>query len=369
MLWNWQQPDWPHFRYAPDLLSAAEERFLLSAGAFGGMVKHLESAEFEQLTIELISTEALTTSEIEGEFLDRPSVQSSIRRAFGLATDHRRAAPAEAGIAQMMVDLYRSTAAPLTAGMLHAWHGMLMQGRTDLANIGHYRTSPEPMQVVSGSLYAPRIHFEAPPSAAVPDEMARFIEWFNATPPSLARAATAHLYFESIHPYEDGNGRIGRAISEKALAQAAGQPTLTALATTILQRRKAYYLALEQANKTNDITHWLTWFADTTLAAQAHTQLHIEFIIHKTRLLNRLRDQLNDRQQKALLRIFREGPTGFTGGLSASNYMSITGASPATTTRDLADLVAKGALTKTGELRHARYSIALPTEHHHAFSA
>jgi len=242
-----------------------------------------------------------------------------------------------------------------------------MKGRTDIIDIGRYRTGTEPMQVISGPVHDPKVHFEAPPSARVPAEMKRFIEWFNSTAPdaakplpALTRAGVAHLYFETIHPFEDGNGRIGRAISEKALAQALGHPTLTSLATTILIRRKGYYQALEEANKDNEITDWLSWFAGIALEAQARTEARVEFLIDKTKLLDRCRGQLNARQEKALLRMLREGPDGFKGGLSAGNYATITGASPATTTRDLADLVTKNALVRTGERRHARYAVAIP---------
>jgi len=140
--------------------------------------------------------------------------------------------------------------------MLFAWHRTLVHGRGDLRDIGHYRTGNEPMEVVSGAIHDPRVHFEAPPSSDVPGEMARFAAWFSRTAsggseslPALTRAGIAHLYFVSIHPFEDGNGRIGRAIAEKALAQSLGQPTLTPLAATILARRTAYYDALEVANK------------------------------------------------------------------------------------------------------------------------
>jgi len=367
MTWNWQRSEWPKFSWDPTRLRKAEERFLLGAGVFAGTVKHLGSGDQEQLTVETISAEAVATSEIEGEILDRGSVQSSIRKQLGLDTDARRVRPAEQGIAEMMVDLYRSSGADLTDTMLFGWHQMLVKGRTDLIDIGRYRTRDEPMQVVSGPVHAPKVHFEAPPYSMVPEEMARFMKWFNGTTPggaeplsALTRAGIAHLYFESIHPFEDGNGRIGRAISEKALAQALGHPTLTALATTILIRRKAYYQALEAANKDNEITPWLSWFAGIALEAQKRTEVRVEFLIDKTKLLDRLRGQLKDRQEKALLRVLREGPEGFKGGLSAGNYATITGASPATATRDLADMVAKGALVRTGERRHARYAVGIP---------
>jgi Fic family protein len=366
MAWNWQTLDWPNFTWDASRLRKAEEHFLLGSGRVAGIVKHLSGQDQEQLTIEAISTEALTTSEIEGEILDRASVQSSIRRQLGLATDHRCVRPAEQGIAEMMVSLYRSFSKPLSDELLFGWHTMLTAGRRDLKDIGRYRTDEEPVQVVSGSLYAPEVHFEAPPSARVPREMARFVEWFSRTAPmgtdplpALTRAGIAHLYFVSIHPFEDGNGRIGRAISEKALAQAVGEPTLTALAATILVRRKAYYKMLEVANKDTNLTPWLRWFAGVAIEAQKRTEAHVEFLLDKTRLLDRLRGQLNARQEKAMLRMLREEPEGFTGGLSAGNYMTITGASPATTTRDLADLVEKKALVRRGERRHTQYEVAI----------
>jgi len=247
---------------------------------------------------------------------------------------------------------------------------MLMSGRQDLKDIGRYRTSSEPMQVFSGAIGSPKIHFEAPPSAKVPSQMKQFIAWFNRTAPggteplpALTRAGVAHLYLESIHPFEDGNGRIGRALAEKSLAQCLGRPSLIALAETILARRARFYAALEAANKSNEITEWLAWFAGTIIEAQRRTLALIEFLIDKTKLLDRIRGQLNDRQEKALLRMFREGPEGFEGGMSAGKYSTITGASPATTTRDLADLTEKGAFIREGGRRHARYKLNVPLWH------
>jgi Fic family protein len=367
MAWNWQQRDWPKFRWDPARLESAEKQFLVSGGVFVGTVRHLRKEEHDQLTVEAMSTEAVTTSEIEGEILDRASVQSSLRKQLGLATDERRVRPAERGIAEMMVDLYESFAEPLTEEMLFRWHRMVMSGNRNLRDVGRYRTGAEPMQVVSGAIGQPRVHFEAPPSSRLPSEMERFIDWFARSAPgaeeplpALTRAGVAHLHFESIHPFEDGNGRIGRAIAEKALAQSLGQPTLTALAATILARRRNYYEALEAANKENEITRWLMWFDAVAIEAQRRTIALVEILIDKTKLLDRLRGQLNGRQEKALLRMFREGPEGFRGGLSAGKYRSITGASPATTTRDLTDLVAKGALMRDGERRHARYRLSVP---------
>lgn len=367
MTWNWQKPDWPNFRWDRARLEAVEKQFLVSGGVFVGTVRHLGKDERDQLTIEAMSTEAVTTSEIEGEILDRASVQSSLRKQLGLATDERRVRPAERGIAEMMVDLYRSFAEALSEEMVFHWHRMVMSGSRNLRDVGGYRTNKEPMQVISGPIGEPRVHFEAPPSSRVRSEMERFIAWFNRTAPgreeplpALTRAGIAHLYFESVHPFEDGNGRIGRAIAEKALAQTFGQPTLTALAATILARRKSYYEALEAANKENEITRWLMWFAGVAIEAQRRTIALVEFLIDKTKLLHNLKGQLNARQEKALLRMFREGPEGFKGGLSAGKYSNLTGASPATTTRDLTDLVSKRALVREGERRYARYYLSVP---------
>ena len=366
MTWNWQQPDWPHFRWQASRLAHDEERFLFEAGRGYGAMLHLGEDDRNLLIVEAMGNEAVTTSAIEGEILDRKSVQSSVQRQLGLTDDKRRIRPAEAGIAEMMVDLYRSTAEPLSEDMLFRWHKMLTLGRRDLIDVGRYRTNTKPMQIVSGPFGGETLHFEAPPSHRIPSEMARFVRWFNQSSPqsskalpALTRAGIAHHYFESIHPFEDGNGRIGRALAEKALAQAISQPSLTGLATAIHARRKTYYQELENANKENEVTEWLRWFSAVVLEARRHTFSLIEFLIAKTQLLDRLRDQLNDRQQKALLRILREGPGGLDGGLSAGNYSTITGAASATATRDLADLVAKGALIRTGERKHTRYAVNL----------
>lgn len=222
------------------------------------------------------------------------------------------------------------------------------------------------MQVVSGPIHKPKVHFEAPPSSLMKGEMKTFIDWFKKTVPkgkeplpALTRAGIAHFWFVCIHPFEDGNGRIGRAIAEKALSECLGQPVLIALSQTIQNNKKAYYSMLEESNKDNEITDWLLYFSRTILDAQEETQTLIDFVINKARFFDKFRVQLNERQEKVILRMFQEGPKGFTGGLSAENYITITQTSRATATRDLQDLVQKGALTKTGELKSTRYYLRL----------
>lgn len=353
--WNWQDPNWPQWRVDAKRLSALEDQFLLQSGRLIGAWQHLATETQDQLKIDLLSDEALKTSQIEGEFLDRASVQSSVRRQFGMSVD-RRAGAAEAGIAELMVACFNGFGKTLTHDSLFHWHRLVCADRTDLKVIGGYRTHPEPMQVVSGPIQKPKVHFEAPPSGTMQDEMAQFVSWFEtAQLPALTKAGLAHFYFVCVHPFEDGNGRIARALSEKALAQALGQPSLLALSRQIEAQRKAYYDTLEASNKSLEISDWLVWFAETALAAQAYSIALIDHLIAKTKMLDRLRGQLNPRQEKALIRMFDAGPDGFEGGLSAKNYMTITGTAPATARRDLGDLVSKSALSRTGERRGTRY--------------
>ncbi len=365
MTWNWQQTNWPNFTWDRDNLTRAEILFAEQAGVVIGTTQHLDQENREALTIEIMSGEACDTSAIEGEMLDRDSVQSSIRRQLGLKTDGR-AGPAEAGIAEMMVDLYRRFAEPLDHETLFSWHRMVMNGRRDLGDVGFYRHHADPMQIVSGPIHRIHVHFEAPPSDRIKEEMDRFLAWFGETAPggkhplpAVTRAGLAHIWFESLHPFEDGNGRIGRAIIEKALAQCLSRSVLTAVAGTLLKRRKGYYQALELASRGLDVTDWLLWFAAATIEAQRRSLTRIEFILNKARLMTCAQGQMNARQEKAVLRMFDAGPEGFLGGLSAGNYMSITGASSATATRDLSDLLAMGVLTRTGELKATRYHLAV----------
>lgn len=367
MRWNWEQPAWPDFTYDSEVLAPLERQFLLRSGEFIGAYRHIGAADQDALRIELISDEAVKTSEIEGEILDRDSVQSSLRNQFGLGPERPGVKPEERGVSTVMVDLYRHFAAPLDDRTLFAWHGMLPSGDPTIRVVGGYRTHAAPMQVVSGPDYKRKVHVEAPPSGRVPEEMARFVAWFNDTAPAgkaplpaLTRAALAHLHFVCIHPFENGNGRIGRALAEKSLAQTLGQPSLIALAYTIERKRRDYYGALERNNKDLAVIDWMTYFAQTILAAQDNTIRRVDFYVAKARFYERLRGELNDRQDMVVARLFRAGPDGFEGGLRAENYISIAGTSRATATRDLQDLVDKGALTRTGALRHTRYHLSIP---------
>ena len=362
MAWNWEQNEWPEFRYDGARTAELERRFLVNAGKWLGVCSHLDADDAGRLKIGLLSAEALESSGIEGEILDQDSVQSSIQRQLGFKADGRRVPPPEQGIAELMVDVHRSHREPLTHEKLGLWHEMVTRGRTDLRKRGGYRSNPEPMRVVSGPIHNPIVHYEAPPSSRVPREMDLFLEWFEESRkalPAMARASLAHLRFESIHPFEDGNGRIGRAVAEYALSQSLGHPVLLSLSQCIAKRRKRYYDELARSSQTLDATRWVEYFSGIIIEAQEAGFRMVDFILAKSRLLDRLRGRLNPRQEKALLRMFAEGVDGFKGGLSSANYQSITRASPATATRDLADLVAMGALVKTGKQRNTRYWLAI----------
>ena len=366
MVWNWQTLQWPNWVWNEAKLREHEQANLLQAGKLIGIWSHLASDDRDLAKIELLTNEAMRTSAIEGEILERASVQSSMRRQFGLTAD-RRSGATESGIAEMLADGFLTWHEPLSAQRLFAWHRKLCRGRDDMSDIGQWRSQGDPMQVVSGPYQKLRVHFEAPPAQTMPEHMATFINWFNQTAPNgphplpaLTRAGLAHLYFVTIHPFEDGNGRIARALAEKALAQGIAAPNLAALSTEIERKRNGYYATLETNNKTMEVTEWLIWFAEIVSAAQNWSERLIVHLVEKTQMLDRLRGAINARQMRALIRMFDEGPDGFIGGLSAKNYMTITDTLPATARRDFGELVLLGALTRTGENKGTRYWLARP---------
>ncbi|MEK7764440.1 MAG: Fic family protein [Nitrospirota bacterium] len=366
MLYNWQQPDWPEFRYN---LSGIEEALLTFAertGRASGLLKGLTADAQLEATIEMMVVEAIKTSAIEGELLSRKDVMSSIRKNLGIETGPTTGDKRAQGTGALMLAVRNSFADPLSEETLFEWHRLIMTGHRHVA-AGQWRTHTEPMQVVSGAAGHERVHFEAPPSSRIPEEMARFIQWFNDTAPggpnairkAAVRSALAHLHFESIHPFEDGNGRIGRALSEKVLSQGLGQPALLSLSRAIEAKRRDYYEALKEGQQSNDVTPWVTWFVNIALEAQIQAEEQIEFTLKKTRLFDRWKDQLNERQLQMLRRMLEEGPDGFEGGMSAKKYMVITGASKATATRDLQDLSDKGVFVPTGGGRSTHYKVNL----------
>jgi len=362
MFWNWQLPDWPKFYYHPEFLVQAERQFFVALGSTLTYMQSINHEDRQQIKIEILTSEGEKSSLIEGVTLDRESLQSSLKRHFGLKAQVKPSHFKEKGMAEVICSVFDNFHQPLTHQMLFEWHKKIFLEESRDFNLGEYRTHKEPMQIVSNRLGKPQLFFEAPPSKIVMSEMDRFLKWFNSHDPSqsiLGKAAIAHLYFENIHPFKDGNGRIGRAIIEKSLSQGIGQPILIAVSKIFEKRKKEYYNALQASNRTLEATIWVEFFAEAVLQAQQESLTLLKFVVQKFNLLNKLTGKINSRQEKALLRMFQEGPSGFQGGLSAEKYIAITGASRATATRDLSDLTALGALIKTGELRHTRYWLNL----------
>ena len=367
MAYNWQQDDWPDFKYE---LQEVDDLLLAFAEETGRVKGMLHAMSDEMQTVAIIDTmvaEAIKTSEIEGEYLSRQDVLSSIRRNLGVDTPPALVKDKKAqGIGDLMVDVRKSYLEPLTEEKLFEWHKMLMRGSKSITT-GAWRFHKEPMQVVSGALGAEKVHFEAPPSSQVPMEMKQFLDWFNDTAPggkeeikkAPVRSAVAHLYFETIHPFEDGNGRIGRAIAEKALSQTLGNPVLLSLSRTIEADKKSYYAALEQAQRSNGITPWVNYFVGVILAAQKGANELIDFTLKKTKFFDRFKGSLNERQAKAVIRMLEAGPEGFIGGMNASKYISITKTSKATATRDLQHLADIGTLVIQSGGRSTHYLLNL----------
>ncbi len=369
MTYNWQQPDWPHFQYD---LSGLYERLLLISekmGGIGGKLAHLTQPLQTEAMINLMVEEAIKTSEIEGEHINRPDVRSSIKNALGLNSKptpvHDKRAE---GIAKLVLDVRDTFQEPLTEEKLFDWHLMLLSSSPyPNLKIGRWRMDEEPMQIISERQGKWIVHYEAPPSRQVPSEMKKFIRWFNETAPGKnkaiqfapVRAAIAHLYFESIHPFDDGNGRIGRAIAEKALSQGFGYPVTLSLSLSIEANKKNYYDALKTASKTNHVTNWIHYFVDLILNAQMEFEKQINFILNKTRFFDTFNNVLNERQLKVIKRMMQAGIKGFEGGMSARKYMKITGVSKATATRDLQHLFSIDAFKQIGSGRNVRYELNL----------
>lgn len=365
MSYNWQLPDWPEFRYELDIVADQLLAFADRAGHVGGLLEGLPEELVTEAVLDLMIAEAVKSSAIEGETLNRDEVMSSIRNRLGLNPVPQPVKNRMAdGAGELMVAVRNSFREPLSAEALFSWHRMLL-GDTFGIRVGGWREGGDPMQVVSGRIDRPTVHFEAPSAERVPAEMARFIAWFNdsapggpkAIPHPPVRSAITHLYFESIHPFEDGNGRIGRALSEMALSQGLNRPVVLSLSRTIEAERNAYYDSLKAAQRGNDVTAWVNWFADVVLRSQHDAEAQVRFILRKSRFFQRFKSELNERQIKVIRRMFESGLEGFTGGMNARKYVALTGASKATATRDIQDLVRLGVFDLIGGGRSTRYEL------------
>ncbi len=367
MRYNWQHSDWPHFKYDLSTIQDSIYRYLMEASLLAGGLGQLPDDVQNETVIDIMVSEALKSSEIEGEKIDYEDIRSSLRKELGIVSSHIVKDDRAPGIAKLMVSLQQTFHMPLTEQQLFNWHTTLMSAPKQRAGIdvGMWRRNVEPMQIVSGPMGHEIVHYEAPPSKRVPKEMDLFIEWFNksaqAQIPGIVRAAIAHLYFESIHPFEDGNGRIGRVISEMALSQELGRPVLFSFSTAIQESKKEYYAELSRASHYDlDITSWINYFVKTVCQAQSDAKKKIQFVLDKSKFGQRYEHLLNERQEKVMARMFDAGPPGFIGAMNAKKYMNITHCSKATATRDLAELLDYGCLVKLpGGGRSTGYALSI----------
>ncbi len=368
----WQHPDWPQWRY--DLVALAQPLANVSRaqGLLLGRLTDVGLALRDQASLAALTEDVLKTSEIEGEQLNAQSVRSSIARRLGV--DIGALTPVDRhvdGVVDMMLDATAQCHAPLTAQRLLGWHAALFPtGYSGLSpiRVGAWRDDASgPMQVVSGPMGNPdrqRVHFQAPAAASLPQEMECFLAWANRTTaePPLIKAALAHLWLVTLHPFDDGNGRVARAVGDLMLARADGSPQrFYSLSAQIQRERKAYYEVLERTQKGSlDVTDWLTWFLATLHQAVDQAQLTLDAVLSKARFWQRWADTtpapLNERQVKVLNRLL----DGFEGKLTNRKWATLAKCSPDTALRDISDLLARGVLVKTeGGGRSTGYVLGL----------
>ena len=365
MKYNCQLLNWAKFIFDDLVIDSLCIDFALEIGEIKGLVDSLPPDIQQETVLQFMISEAIKTSEIEGEFFSLQDVMSSIKKNLGIGDAFGQIRDKNAqGIGKLMVTVRNSYSEKLTEFTILQWHSILMEYSRRI-NPGEYRIGEDSMQIVSGTYGKEIIHFEAPPSNQVPDEMKNFIKWYNdfEVKPTdlknvLIKTAISHLYFESIHPFEDGNGRIGRAIAEKCLSESLNRPILISLSSTIEQNKKQYYESLKQAQITLEITDWIFYFSTLIVESQKNVKQTVLFTLNKTKFIDQFKNQMNERQTKAVLKMFENGVAGFEGGMTVIKYISITKISRATATRDLQDLTEKSIFIPRGEGRNRSYDLS-----------
>ena len=376
----WQLKDWPKFTATSPAVDAALLQARKWQGEVIGRAAAVGLAQSSSVLHEVMAQEVIATAAIEGEKLDPASVRSSILRQLGHfnhqlpTTDAAPRSRHVDGLVDVIQDATLGFKQALTEDRLLRWQSALFPGGTSGIRriaVGRYRDHSDLMQIVSGQPGKEVIHYTAPRSSQVSAEMQAFLAWFAETSPQngrmdgtngITRAAIAHLWFESIHPFEDGNGRIGRAIMDMALAQDLGEATrLYSLSSQLMQHRKGYYDALHQAQHGSlDVSAWVLWLTQQfSLACQATCALIDRALEKSTFWQIHLQTPLNKRQRKVIQRLLDDGDGGFLGGLNADKYMKMTSTSKATATRDLADLVKNGLLRSVGQGKAVRYHVTV----------
>ena len=374
--WIWQQPDWPNFTWQSERLTPLLRECVQAQGRLMGMASSVDRSLSAQNELDALLQNIVTSSAIEGEQLNVGSVRSSLARRLGLGVvDGDKVSQRSEGLAQLMLDATQRFAQPLTLPRLLEWHTWLfpdqdMNVAARSIHIGELR-GDEPMQVVSGRLDKPTIHYEAPPRLGLEQQLDTFLAWFAASQKQdgldpLLRAGIAHFWFITLHPFDDGNGRLTRTITDLALAQGEAQAIrFNAMSASILDDRSSYYRVLETCQKSStDITEWLQWFLQTLLRSLQQAMTRIEAVLGKARFWQANRDaKLSAEQIKVLNRMLDGGKRGFADGISAAQYQAVAKVSKATATRHLAELLEKGCLQRLpGGGRSTRYQVSYPDD-------
>lgn len=370
--WIWQRPDWPDFTWRADTLAPLLRDCQRLQGQLIGMASAVAGNVQADEALDTLLSNIVTSSAIEGERLDVGSVRSSLARRLGLAGEvSPRTTPRSEGVAELALDATRHPETRLDLPRLFRWHRWIFPSTDERLpiriRIGSLR-GDEPMQVVSGRVDRPTVHFEAPPRDGLEAQVDRFLAWFETSRTDssldpLLRAGIAHFWFVTLHPFDDGNGRLTRALTDLALAQA--QPVAIrfhAMSASILADRSGYYDVLESSQKSDlDVTAWLQWFLLTLNDSLMHSLRRIDGVIAKARFWQTHREQaLSPEQVKVLNRLLDGGERGFEHGISAAQYQAVAKVSKATATRHLADLVEKGCLRQLpGGGRSTRYQVDL----------
>lgn len=379
----WQHPEWPRFGWQADVLAPLLRDIALAQGRLLGRAGASDATLRAEFNLDTLLQNLINSSAIEGERLNVDSVRSSLARRLGLEADVRQPDAGSEGLARMVWDATTQLDAPLDEVRLREWHAWLFAGDDGFLGqrirIGDWR-GYEPMQVVSDRIDRPTVHFEAPPREGLEARIAEFVAWFNSSRRDvgldpLLRAAIAHFWFVTLHPFDDGNGRLTRALTDLALAQ--GEPQsirFYAMSAAILSDRKGYYQQLEFAQKllepeqSIDLTPWLQWFLLTLRTAIHSAEAQIDRVLDKSRFWQQHRALSLSAEQVKVLNRLLDGDQpergGFAEGISAAQYQAVAKVSKATATRHLADLIAKGCLVRLpGGGRSTRYQIQWQREH------
>ena len=363
-MYNWQIEKWAEFVYNEEIISSNALKFAELSGEIFGVFKTFNSAKQQNEILDIMISEAVKTSEIEGEMLSREDVRSSFLKKLGLSTIKNIKDKRAENIAFLMWEVRTNFQEKLTEKMLKNWHAMLFNN-SKYINAGIYRKGEEAMQIVSGAWGKEKVHYEAPPSVRVPQEMKNFVKWYNKFKPNanitkiIIKAAITHLYFESIHPFEDGNGRIGRALIEKCLSESLERQIIMSISQMIEKNRNKYYAELNKVQTTLEINSWLLYFSQLLIDAQQNALEILDFSVKKTQFFDKHKKIMNDRQTKAINKMLDAGKDGFEGGMTAKKYISIAKTTKATATRDLQELVENGVLLQNLAGRSTSYMLNL----------